>query len=105
MSQFVTPWTGHWREGEFLSFVRWALGNDHIRRQYREATGDKFEPAAANADMDAQVESGEALAYIQRYADWLAENVFGTPDDVDEPAVVGRVLPLSWHVNNSENAS
>lgn len=84
MTDLKTPWAGHWREGEYLSFVRWALGQEEIRSQYREATGDTFEPAAANPAMDAQVASGEAFAYLQRFSDWLAENVFGTPDDARE---------------------
>jgi hypothetical protein len=92
MTNLITPWTGHWREGEYLSFVKWALGEEPLRRQYREATGDTFEPAVSQPATDQQIKSGEAFAYIQRYSDWLAANVFGTPDNVGEPIVVGRVL-------------
>jgi hypothetical protein len=81
MSKLRTVWDGHWREGEYLGFVRWALGNEAQRRQYRDATGDTFEPSAGNAAMNEQVASGEALAYLQRYSDWLTQNVFGTPDE------------------------
>lgn len=92
MKELLTPWAGHWREGEYLSFVHFALGQDDIRRQYREATGDGFEPAADPTEMDRQIRSGEAMAYLHRFSDWLAENVFGTPDSVGEPVIKGRAV-------------
>jgi hypothetical protein len=92
MNELVTPWTGHWREAEYLSFVRWALGEEPLRRQYREATGDAFEPAAGGIEMNQQIISGDAMAWLTRFAEWLARNVFGTPDEVGEPIVVGRTV-------------
>ncbi|MFN7090702.1 MAG: hypothetical protein ACK4P4_09160 [Allorhizobium sp.] len=92
MTDLTTPWTGHWREGEYLAFVRWALAEEPLRRQYTEATADAFEPAADGALMGEQIQSGEALAWLTRYADWLARNVFGMPDDAGEPVVMGRTM-------------
>lgn len=92
MTDLITPWTGLLREAEYLTFVRCALGNDELRGRYRDATGDQFEPAANGAAMNEQVASGEAFAYLTRFSDWLAANVFGSPDEVGRPIVVGRVL-------------
>lgn len=92
MAELKSPWSGHWREGEYFRFVRWALGQPPIRAQYREATGDTFEPSVES--MDDQIQSGEAHAFVQRFSDWLAPNVFGLPDDdFDEPQIVmGRTM-------------
>lgn len=78
--KLITPWDGHWREGEYLGFVRWSLGQQHARDEYRKATGDTFEIALNSPEDD-------ALAYIQRFPDWLAANVFGMPDSVGEPEI------------------
>ncbi|WP_312809328.1 hypothetical protein [Agrobacterium cavarae] len=80
MSKLKTPWTGHWREGEFTGFVQWSLGKEPIMREYREMTGDTFEFSSDPQTRDVQVASGEVLAFFERYAEWIAENVFGTPD-------------------------
>jgi hypothetical protein len=52
MSKLRTVWECHWREEEYLGFVRWALGNEQQRRRYRETTGDTFEPSAGNEAMN-----------------------------------------------------
>lgn len=77
----TTPWDDHWRQPEFLNFVRWAVGRPELRKRYRDATGDDFELELDQEKMRAQVERGEALEYMQRFTDWIAENVFGTPDE------------------------
>lgn len=84
MNKIKTPWDGHWRLSEYLGFVQWAMAQAGLRAQYRQATGDQFEPAASGKPMEEQIESGQAMAWLQRYSDWLAENVFGMPADVDD---------------------
>lgn len=89
----ITPWDGHWRLAEYLSFVRWATGEEKILGQYRDATGDMFKISADANGLDQQIQSGEVSAWLQRFSDWVAPNVFGLPDDADQPAIIiGRTL-------------
>lgn len=93
--ELKTPWSGHWREGEFLGFMQWSLSEKRIRDQYFEDTGDDFAPSIDKTTLEQQVSSGEVLAFFERYAVWLAEHVFGTPGgpiDSQGQIVVGRTL-------------
>lgn len=88
-----TPWDGHWRLAEYLGFVRWAMEEEKILGQYRDATGDAFKISADKSGMDQQIQSGEVSAWLQRYSDWIAANVFGLPDSDEQPDIVmGRAV-------------
>ena len=88
----ITPWDGHWRLGEYLSFVQWAVGQETILKNYRASTGDVFQLSANSEAMARQVQSGEVAAFLQRFSDWVAPNVFGLPDDVETTIAKGRTL-------------
>lgn len=88
----ITPWDGHWRLGEYLSFVQWAVGQESILKNYRASTGDVFQLSTDSEAIACQVQSGEVAAFLQRFSDWVAPNVFGLPDDHDLHTVEGRTL-------------
>ena len=88
----ITPWDGHWRLGEYLSFVQWAVGQETILKNYRASTGDVFKLSTNSEAMVRQVQSDEVAAFLQRFSDWVAANVFGVPDAEEATASKGRRL-------------
>lgn len=69
MAGITTPWDDHYMLPAFLGCVRWALGNDDIVASFRKETGGNL-----SADFDS----------MQRFSNWVAENVFGKPEDLEE---------------------
>jgi hypothetical protein len=68
--------------GFFMGCVRWALGEKRVMAEYRKQTGDAFSPATtAEARMIDQA-TGADIAFLQRFSDWVEENLFGTPDQI-----------------------
>lgn len=57
----------------FIGCVGWALGKDEIVARYKSETGDTLFGVTG---------AGKPVMFIQRFSDWVAENIFGTPDDV-----------------------
>lgn len=68
--------------GFFVGCVHWALGNETVLDEYRRQTGDGFQAPQNPFDQMIDKATGNDLAFIQRFSDWVELNLFGTPDDV-----------------------
>lgn len=69
MAELATPWDNHYMLPAFLGCVHWALGNDEIVESFSKDTG-----CNVSADFDS----------MQRFSDWVADNVFGKPEDLGD---------------------
>lgn len=79
----TTPWDDdplHY--AAFIGCVRWALSEEKIIEQYRSETGDRFIPAASGFSRMIDQATGADRAFFQRFSDWVAENIYGTPETV-----------------------
>ncbi|WP_275790510.1 hypothetical protein [Pararhizobium gei] len=80
---FTTPWDNDpLMLPAFVGCVSWALGNDEIVARYKMETGDTLFGIPG---------AGEPAHFVQRFSDWVAENIFGTPDDVYSDGKKGAV--------------
>lgn len=70
--------------GFFINCVRWALGSEMVLAEYRKQTGDKFQPAKNHIERMIDQATGNELAFMQRFSDWVEINLFGTPEQVYE---------------------
>jgi hypothetical protein len=68
--------------GAFVGCVSWALGNPEIMAWFREETGDRFQPAKNAIEQMIDKATGNDLAFLQRFSDWVEVNLFGTPAQV-----------------------
>ncbi len=76
----VTSWGNHPDLPAYLDFLEWGLGHAPTVRAYRLATGDEWLPSP----------SGEGReAFLQRFSDWVAANLYGRPEDFPT-AVAGQ---------------
>lgn len=77
-----TPWTGHSFEGEFLSFVSWAIRDPEVVSAFRQATGNRWTPGIRPEERLIDQATGADRAFVEAFVTWIAENLFGLPDDV-----------------------
>ncbi|NBB07873.1 hypothetical protein [Pseudomonas monteilii] len=82
MTVLKTPWDGHWMYGDYIGFLHHALGQKFYVDAYRKASGNKWTPAGTVAEQMVDQATGADLAFLQGFSDWIATNIFGTPDDV-----------------------
>lgn len=68
--------------GAFVGCVSWAIGNPEIMAWYREETGDRFQPPKNAIEESIDKATGNDLAFLQRFSDWVEVNLFGTPAQV-----------------------
>ena len=80
----TSPWEGHPLEPAFWGCVRWGLGSDKLLMTYRAATGDEWRPGVSALEKLIDTAAGADSAFLQRFADWVADNVFGRPENLDE---------------------
>ncbi len=80
----TSVWEGHLLEPAFWSCVMWALGSDKMLAAYRADTGDEWRPGASGLEKLIDTAAGADSAFLQRFADWVADNVFGRPENLDE---------------------
>lgn len=78
------PWRDHWMEGAFLGCVSWALGKKELVDAYRAETGDVWEPARTAIDKMVDTATGSDKAFFEGFARWVADNVFGNPEDLED---------------------
>jgi hypothetical protein len=83
MTTFTTSWTGHYMEPAFLACLHWALGDAEMMKAYRAETGDAWQPACTGIDRIIDEQTGAELAFLQRFSAWLANVIFGRPEDLD----------------------
>lgn len=76
------PWTGHPFEGEFLSFVSWAIRDPDVVGAFREATGNRWTPGIRAEERLIDQATGADRAFAEAFLHWVAENMFGLPDTV-----------------------
>lgn len=77
-----TAWDDDLMLPAFLSCLHWALGEPAIIDRYRAETGDAFAPAANGLERMIDRATGNDLAFLQRFSDWVEVNIFGRPEDV-----------------------
>lgn len=68
--------------GFSIGCVRWALGEEKVLEEYRNQTGDGFQPAKNPFEHMIDKATGNDLAFLQRFSDWVEVNLFGTPTQV-----------------------
>lgn len=82
MTVLKTPWDGHWMYAEYVAFFHHALGVGAYLSAYRAESGNNWEPAETPEARMIDKATGADLAFLQGFSDWIATNIFGTPDDV-----------------------
>ncbi|MDH0125781.1 hypothetical protein N7376_17400 [Brucella intermedia GD04153] len=68
--------------GFFMGCVRWALVEKRVMDEHRKQTGDKFSPASTAEARMIDHATGADIAFLQRFSDWVEENLFGSPDQI-----------------------
>lgn len=77
-----SAWTGHPLEGEFLNFVSWAIRNPEVVGAFREATGNRWTPGIRPEERLIDQATGADRAFVEAFMTWIAENMYGLPEDV-----------------------
>lgn len=68
--------------GFFIGCVRWALGKPEIMARYQAESGDQFQPALNSIERMIDKVTGNNLAFLQCFSDWVEINLFGTREQV-----------------------
>ena len=78
----ASPWDSDPVHAEaFYSFVQWAIGNAEFVAQYRNDTGDNYQPAATTADRMIDSATGRDFAFAQAFTGWCL-TLYGTPEQI-----------------------
>jgi hypothetical protein len=78
-----TAWDGHYMLPDFMGCVYWALGDAKTLGAYRKATGDNWTPPKTPAEKMIDQATGADTAFLQRFSDWVEQNLFGRPEDLN----------------------
>lgn len=70
--------------GAFVGCVRWALGDDKIRKSFEKETGLTFSFLHNRNPIDAMIDkaSGREAEIFAKFADWVVVNIWGREDDI-----------------------
>ncbi|HEV7247961.1 MAG TPA: hypothetical protein VGN93_13335 [Shinella sp.] len=81
----VTAWDEHFMLPDFMGCVHWAIGDEKTLAAYRKTTGDEWTPGKTPVGRMIDQATGADREFLQRFSDWVADNLFGRPEDLDKP--------------------
>lgn len=68
----------------WLSFLHYAIGNPEIVAQFREDTGNRWQPGRGGMDRLIDGVSGVEAEFFRSFATWVNENLWGDPGEVSD---------------------
>jgi hypothetical protein len=85
MSESITtPWDDHYMLPAFLGCVSWALTEPDMLCRFREKTGNNWALGRPGLEQMIDRATGADRQFFQQFSDWVADEVFGKPDDADD---------------------
>lgn len=85
--RLITPYDDNrLHRAAFIGCLHWALGEPEILSRFRSETGNTWQPAKSPVDRMVDKATGADFNFMQEFSDWVAKNIYGMPDDIEDPA-------------------
>lgn len=77
---------GTFMEGDFLACAQWAITEPKIVAQFREDTGETWEPGRTPIEKMVDSATGATNGFCHKFLQWVVNNVWGPEGvEIDEP--------------------